>query len=721
MSSSKSKRRCLVSESSEDMNEASPWTDPVDDEVEEKRTPEYELHPTKKSKDGFKYVSMKKSKRKAPYWVDYWMYLDNADMIRAECKFCERNFAADPNTNGTKNVKKHWTTCPKNPANKSKGKQTHLIFEPVDGEEGDAKLKYKDVNLNDVRDALGRMIILDELPFRFVEKVGFKYFMSIACPAFHMPSRMTIARDCYQLYCDERLKLKEFLRNSCQRVSVTTDTWTSIQRINYMCLTAHFIDNDWKLQKRIINFCPISSHKGDAIGRPVEDCLNSWGLCDKLFTVTVDNASSNDVACGYLRNMVRRKGGINEGKYLHMRCIAHIINLIVWDGLKDHVQCIDRTRAVVKFVKNSPAGLLLFKEVVEKCKIESKSSLSLDVPTRWNSTYTMLDTAQKFKGVFSRMSLPREYEGNTSSPDDAEWDKVEKLVVFLREFYDLTNRVSGSLYVTSNTLFFHIGHILDLLNQWTVSDDPDFRTMAFQMKLKFDKYWGDVEKMNMLIYLAVILDPKFKFLGVQIALQNMYGVDRGTSLANKVREFSNVMFDEYRKLYAPVIVESEQTSDSMSIMQPMSQGGVLSFKNNIQEQIKKQISGADGGRFVRSEFDRYLNEQMGEDEEKDILTWWKLNGPRFPVIARMARDVLAIPVSTVASESAFSAGGRHVDQFRSSLTPKMAQALICGQDWLRPATATSKMNVEEKLEELEQLEKDLEKTNLEDEMVFVTE
>ncbi|XP_056695824.1 zinc finger BED domain-containing protein RICESLEEPER 1-like [Spinacia oleracea] len=630
MSSSKSKRRCLVSESSEDMNEASPWTDPVDDEVEEKRTPEYELHPTKKSKDGFKYVSMKKSKRRAPYWVDYWMYLDNADMIRAECKFCERNFAADPNTNGTKNVKKHWTTCPKNPANKSKGKQTHLIFEPVDGEEGDAKLKYKDVNLNDVRDALGRMIILDELPFRFVEKVGFKYFMSIACPAFHMPSRMTIARDCYQL------------------------------------------------------------HKGDAIGRAVEDCLNSWGLCDKLFTVTVDNASSNDVACGYLRNM-------------------------------DHVQCIDRTRAVVKFVKNSPARLLLFKEVVEKCKIESKSSLSLDVPTRWNSTYTMLDTAQKFKGVFSRMSLPREYEGNTSSPDDADWDKVEKLVVFLREFYDLTNRVSGSLYVTSNTLFFHIGHILDLLNQWTVSDDPDFRTMAFQMKLKFDKYWGDVEKMNMLIYLAVILDPKFKFLGVQIALQNMYGVDRGTSLANKVREFSNVMFDEYRKLYAPVIVESEQTSDSMSIMQPMSQGGVLSFKNNIQEQIKKQISGADGGRFVRSEFDRYLNEQMGEDEEKDILTWWKLNGPRFPVIARMARDVLAIPVSTVASESAFSVGGRHVDQFRSSLTPKMAQALICGQDWLRPATATSKMNVEEKLKELEQLEKDLEKTNLEDEMVFVTE
>jgi hypothetical protein len=52
----------------------------------------------------------------------------------------------------------------------------------------------------------------------------------------------------------------------------------------------------------------------------------------------------------------------------------------------------------------------------------------------------------------------------------------------------------------------------------------------------------------------------------------------------------------------------------------------------------------------------------------DILGWWKVNGIKYPILAEIARDVLAIPISTVASESAFSTGGRVLDCFRSSLS-----------------------------------------------------
>lgn len=62
-----------------------------------------------------------------------------------------------------------------------------------------------------------------------------------------------------------------------------------------MCLTAHYIDNDWKLNKKIINFCPISSHRGRDIAWEIERCLNGWDI-DKVFTMTVDNASTNAVA-----------------------------------------------------------------------------------------------------------------------------------------------------------------------------------------------------------------------------------------------------------------------------------------------------------------------------------------------------------------------------------------------------------------------------------------
>uniref|UniRef100_A0A9I9E8G5 HAT C-terminal dimerisation domain-containing protein n=1 Tax=Cucumis melo TaxID=3656 RepID=A0A9I9E8G5_CUCME len=59
-----------------------------------------------------------------------------------------------------------------------------------------------------------------------------------------------------------------------------------------------------------------------------------------------------------------------------------------------------------------------------------------------------------------------------------------------------------------------------------------------------------------------------------------------------------------------------------------------------------------------------------------------MNSDRFEVLGHMARDILAIPVSTVASESAFSTEGRVVDSSRCSLAPKTVEALICTQNWL---------------------------------------
>jgi hypothetical protein len=71
------------------------------------------------------------------------------------------------------------------------------------------------------------------------------------------------------------------------------------------------------------------------------------------------------------------------------------------------------------------------------------------------------------------------------------------------------------------------------------------------------------------------------------------------------------------------------------------------------------------------------------NENFDILNWWKVNSTKFPVLAHIACIVLAIPITTVASESAFSTKGRVLDPFQSSLAPIMVEALVCTQNWLR--------------------------------------
>ena len=72
----------------------------------------------------------------------------------------------------------------------------------------------------------------------------------------------------------------------------------------------------------------------------------------------------------------------------------------------------------------------------------------------------------------------------------------------------------------------------------------------------------------------------------------------------------------------------------------------------------------------------YCESRRG-DVKFEILGWWKTNSNKYQVLFKLARDVLALPVSTVASESTFSTGGHILDPFRSSLSPLMVQDLVC--------------------------------------------
>ena len=122
---------------------------------------------------------------------------------------------------------------------------------------------------------------------------------------------------------------------------------------------------------------------------------------------------------------------------------------------------------------------------------------------------------------------------------------MKKFVDLLEVFFNITERIFGSLYVTSNTIFSEISDLLYNINDWRLSNDLYVRNMGATMKQKFDKYWEDPKKMNNLIFIASVLDLCEKVEYLSFSLKQMFGPDLGGSLFVAVKNNLFELFEDY--------------------------------------------------------------------------------------------------------------------------------------------------------------------------------
>jgi hypothetical protein len=72
------------------------------------------------------------------------------------------------------------------------------------------------------------------------------------------------------------------------------------------------------------------------------------------------------------------------------------------------------------------------------------------------------------------------------------------------------------------------------LNEIEVREDPMLVSMAYNMILKIQKYWEQEGNLNYLLFIAVILDPRYKLKYLVFCLGILYELDVGKKLAQKV-------------------------------------------------------------------------------------------------------------------------------------------------------------------------------------------
>lgn len=132
---------------------------------------------------------------------DAWQHFTKVENdTRAACNYCHQTYACNTATHRTNNLLKHLKVCEKSPFREIDKKQRTLCFGKQSEDDNTVSFKLVEFNQEKTRIALAKMIIIDELPFKFVENQGFKDFMAEAQPRFKIPSRVTVARDCMLLY-----------------------------------------------------------------------------------------------------------------------------------------------------------------------------------------------------------------------------------------------------------------------------------------------------------------------------------------------------------------------------------------------------------------------------------------------------------------------------------------------------------------------------------------
>ena len=265
------------------------------------------------------------------------------------------------------------------------------------------------------------------------------------------------------------------------------------------------------------------------------------------------------------------------------------------------------------------------------------------------------------------------------APTIENWGNAIVLCKCLEIFYEATKILSGSHYPTANLFFSEFCEINLKLIEWNKSRESFILSMAKSMKEKFDKYWG---VSNVALAVACFLDPCYKMKVVEFYYSEMlddYGFD-------DMYEFKKIMqklYDSYSSMYAASETSPMQNSQARTARTSQC------YVDLNEEPKRKRLS-----LFLRdntetshelSDLEQYCNEPLlswKEGDYFDILNWWKTQGVRYPILVRMARDVLAIPATTVASESAFSLGERIGHKYRSRLDPQVVEALVCTKNWI---------------------------------------
>ncbi|XP_078447621.1 putative transcriptional regulator tpeD [Wolffia australiana] len=293
-----------------------------------------------------------------------------------------------------------------------------------------------------------RFICDNDLPWRLVKKKSFRRLWFYGTQALgDLPGPDAVKATAERMYVNVQGKLVEMFAE-VSSVSLTVDAWTSQNNIPLLGITAHWVDNNWKIRELLLGLRQIKgSHSGSNLVTLVVEVAYHYGIESKICAITTDNASNNKTM---IASIVQQLKPVNPQFTIdrHVLCFAHILNLVVQADLKvirnpepptanllrvrdsrpvtpldtedptdSNVEeemaavvaplgeAVSRVRAIVNAIQGSTQRMEKYVDMCKMFDLPDSNKIKIDCPTRWNSTFKMLERALGKREVLDHLAM----------------------------------------------------------------------------------------------------------------------------------------------------------------------------------------------------------------------------------------------------------------------------------------------------------------------------
>ncbi|XP_076286885.1 E3 SUMO-protein ligase ZBED1-like [Lasioglossum baleicum] len=493
------------------------------------------------------------------------------------------------------------------------------------------------VSHKEVDEKLLNLFIKDLHPFSIVEDKGMRGFVEALNPKYKLPNRHYISNELIPSLFEEcRNHCKEKIRTAIQ-ICLTTNTWTSQNTENFIAITAHFVNN-FKLESILLNCIEMSdSDTSESIANMLKQTCEEWEILNKVNFAITDNSAN-------IRNAIT-----NFCNWEHIPCFAHSLNLIVKSSLQINSinSLLNNVRTIVKYFKRSTvaAHKLRAYQIMSGKDVQG---LIHDVPTRWTSTYNMIDRfillEEPLKTTIGILNKNLPYISHR------EWETLHELAVILKPIESATKIISGEKCPTASIIIPLISGMRKICRQLKQND---FGIGTHQIITHIEQgivdRFTDVEN-NIIVQLYTLLDPRFKDALIPVEKVEILKLKIIDLLNDNANRNAHILNETDTRM-----LDTHNSTDNLSVWDALDENiRNSSATSSSQEQT------------VLSEIEQYLNIEFC-NRTADPLIWWKDHQFQFPMLKQLTELLPCIVATSVPCERIFSKAGLILNERRNRL------------------------------------------------------